>query len=969
MTIIPFLASRPRPRTAIRGVALVAAPLLASLALVAAPGFAEDRARFVVTDEVVNADLPPFTATIASIGNDRGSAGFEPTVFRTMIRTRGAAPDRIVASRQAISHFDSWRGGALDGAEVEILRIENGAFRSVRRDRIAEGGHRASGWVAVTSRGRVVDPEATDYTFTWEPWNRPGVPYHFTVRAVDRDGALSAPATHVAIEAPDRLPRKAPDVENALVKAETSTKESRRLAAPEDLAATLTDAGTVRLEWSEVSGAAGYVVYRSDTPPSEHRGYDLILEGSGPALEAGDLAIIRKVFYRADRETLLTNRVWNANQSKALFAGSGLPGWSDELREGGWELRPHEADTPVETPGETYLSTALGVGETLSIVPGKYAGTGQTWYDILDPERTYRLEVWIRGQGPKPVSLELTGFYGGKVSPRGLPARFRPTGEWQKYSVDFRVPKLHTGRAVGEVRLHLSGPGRFDVDNIRLYRADTPFLDLLPQDVERLEASAMGALRTHAFIKTGHSTYDLHQFTNPAGVTRLRGGNTLPQTLRQMERVGMDPWLQIEPHFSREEWLGLAEYLAAPFDPASDDADALPWAAKRAAQGHAPWTERFDRILFEVGNETWNWMFRPWVFENMEDAATGERYTRGQVYGLYQNYVLSILRESPHWPKLAQKLRPVIGGWSGLGWSGFDYGLEAAALSPQSPFLTHAAYIGGWDEKTGPTRPTAESLFGVLTHVLQAGIPRAERHAAAAERISEERGTPLLVGTYESGPGYALNGLNGQKVTKEQAELQEFAMKSVAAGTATLDSFLMRARHGQVLQNYFLYGSGQTWRSHAHWQDGGQTYPSWDLLALFNRVGLGDMLAVETLEAPTADLQGARRREPVEDAPLVAAYATRTAERLTLVVVSRRVPDHPAPNGGGATDVTVELPIARAGRLTRYSQTGDWLSHNVDETGSRVVAETLPVPDSLPSLEIAALPPGETQVYVFEDLD
>jgi hypothetical protein len=125
------------------------------------------------------------------------------------------------------------------------------------------------------------------------------------------------------------------------------------------------------------------------------------------------------------------------------------------------------------------------------------------------------------------------------------------------------------------------------------------------------------------------------------------------------------------------------------------------------------------------------------------------------------------------------------------------------------------------------------------------------------------------------------------------------------------------------------------------------------------------MLAVETRAAPRIDLPEARRRAAVADAPLAAAYATRAGDRLTLVVLSRRTPGHPTP-GDGTMAVTVDLPIAAAQGLTRYSQTGDWQSHNVDAQGSRLVAEDLPVPATLPRLDIPALPPGETLVYVFD---
>lgn len=922
-----------------------------------------DDAHFVVSDEVINADLKPFTATIGAIGNGHRfsvDSGFEPLVFRTMLQASDEAADKIIAPPHVISNWDTWRTGALDGAEVEVVRIVNGAFRSVRTDRIAFGGHQASGWLTATPKNRIVHKDATIYEFAWAPYNRPAVPYYFTVRAVDRRGQLSPIIQFISVQAPVQLPRKQPKTDNFLVEAEVEGAGGD-LMGPTGLSAALTEQGTVRLAWNPVQGAEGYVVYRSDVPPSEHRGYYFALEGSGPPIAEGDLVLIRTRFMSAERGKVLTNRVWSANKDGQPFRNRML-GWSDDPGNGNWKLIAHEPGTPVSEPGETHLRLPLASGEKVALGTYNHSGLEQSWYEVLEPDRTYRFEVWMRGQVAKPISFSLTGFYSGSQA-RIEPIRFSITPQWKRYTGTFKVPVVHPSKQAGKMELRLEGPGVVDIDNFRIFRDDAKFLEFLPEDAERLKASGMGALRTHALIKTGVATYDLAELTNPGGVSNTSGGNTLPQTLRETARVGMDTWLQIEPHFSKDEWLGFAEYLASPFNPETSDPNVLPWAAKRAAQGHAPWVEQFDQILFEIGNETWNRLFAPWTFKPMSDAATGKRYSAGAVYGLYQEYVLSILRQSPHWAALSPKLKPVIGGWSG-----FDYGFDASATSPNTSFMTHAAYNGGWDENEGPVRPTAQGLSSVLTHVLQTGVIRAERHRKAAARIGAERGMPLFTGTYEAGPGYAMNGLNGAQVSPAEAMQQELAMKSVAAGTATLDAFLMRASKGEKLQNFFTYGSGERWTSHARWEKGGQTFPSWDLLSLFNNLGRGDMLAVETKSVPTINLGASKPREAVKDGPLVAVYATRSGDRMTLFVVSRRVPRYPTPDHDGVTSVTVDLPITSAKNVVRISQSGDLYSHNVSGLSSNLVSEAIPVPSRLPRLEIPALLPGQTVTYVFEGI-
>lgn len=946
---------------------LVAMLMLMGMGLTAAV-MAQETARFEVRDEVIVPGLRPFATSISGIGNGSrfiANGGFEPVIFRTMFRTTEAAENRIVTDPRILTNFNSWHEGVLEGAEVEVFRIENGAFRSVRLDRVRKGGAHASGWLDMTGK-KIVPTERPYYTVTFPAWFRKDVPYYFTVRAVGPDGQLSEPADWVSEQ---HLQGAEPLKEEPLVEFEQEKSATPVPAAPENLRASRAPGKLIRLDWDPVEGAAGYRVYRSDMPPDQHSGYYLDLEGGGPPIEAGDLVILREKRLRADRAELLTNSVWGANQFRTRFAPNLLEKWSDDPDGGDWHLERHEAGTPVPDAGETFLRLTLGFGGKFPIGQWNHSGTDQSWYPVLEPGRTYRFDVWMRGKAARAVRFGLAGFHATPEGGNVKPFLFRVTPEWQRYSGTFSVPKVNPGKTPGRMGLLLEGPGTFDVDNFRVYRDDAPYMALEPDDAERLSASGMGMIRTHGFIKTKGRTYDLAQLTNPAGVSNaIEGGGSLPQILREIDRLGMDPWLQVEPHLSASEWLGLAEFLAAPFDPARDDPAQLPWAAKRSAQGQAePWSDRFDTINFEIGNETWNAMFRPWIFTDMVDAASGRHYTRGEVYGLYQEYVLGILRQSPYWDRLAPKLVPVVGGQAGLSRSEvFQYGMDAARMSPSTQLLSHAGYIGGWEAGEGPVQPTPEGLFGVLTYALQNGTPLAERHVDAARDIVAERGGTLSAGTYEAGVGYAMNGLNGQKVTPEQSALQIEAMKSAAAGTAVLDTFLTNARLGMTLQTYFIYGTGNYWSSHERWFNGGQTQPAWDLLSLFNRVGTGDMLDVRAREFPEARLAELRNRVAIRRAPLVEAYATRSGDRVALILLSRRVPGYPDPGDDGSTEVTVDLPFASADRVTRYVQTGEWNSTNLHGREVALVPEDVAPGDILPQLHLPVLKPASSVFYVFE---
>jgi hypothetical protein len=957
MTIARILSA------ALLGLALTASATAFARAPQAAPG-----AHFTVTDTVVAPRPPAITATVNAIGAGARfmqNGGFEPAVERSRLTPLADAPNRIVLDESSATRSDSMREGVLDGAEVAVYRVIDGEMRLVRTDRVARGGHAATGWIEQTGTDRAIPADRREAAHVWRRWNRPDAPMWITVRAVGEGGALSPPAAPLRVVSPSKPGNSRESTDYAPFNlrpggAAPDAPRNLRIASATD--------DELHLAWDAPEGGAEIIGWRlqiARAAPEAHRGFFLDLEGRAATPEQeireGDMVFVKVVNMDYSRSRNASDRIWNANSARQQ-APAAAPGWPDEGDQVRSRLMPHDPVPQVANPGASYLELEVPRGGRGSVGVYNHASTAQDYYDVLAPGR-YKVSVWLRADRTGTAAFQLRGPLEKDVAQVPIPY----DTEWRLVEREFSVPRIATEDGqVGRMELIFQDPGRYDIDNLRIWPADEDYLRFDATDRARLADARVEVLRTHALVRTGRVTYDLAQFTNGGGaISGVKGGNTLPQTLDAFARVGIDPWLQVEPHFSDAEWLGLVEFLAAP-------ANAGPWATKRVGQGRgAPWTDAFGKIYIELGNETWNRLFEPWTFPRMIDASTGQSMHPGKVYGMFQERVIGVLRSSPWWAAagLDDKVEFVIGGRNGG-----RFGMFAAEASPSSRHMTVAAYNGGWDAKAGPPDGSPASFFRVMTTVEQAMIPKARQHAEEARALSKTLGHPVAAGTYEAGPGYALNGMMGLKVSPEQGEAQEHVMKSQAAGVAALDAFLAQAQAGYWLQNFFTFDEGRRFTSHAMWFRGGQAYPSWKLIALLNREGLGDLLEVGVNAAPTADLKKAVLRQAVDDAPLISVYATRDGDRLNVFVLSRETPFYPDKDDDGCTPVTVDLPISGAARLTVHRMAGPPDAHNVTSDAVKIEVEALPVPVDPAHLVMGAdtgapacgLPPSSAFLYVFE---
>jgi hypothetical protein len=424
---------------------------------------------------------------------------------------------------------------------------------------------------------------------------------------------------------------------------------------------------------------------------------------------------------------------------------------------------------------------------------------------------------------------------------------------------------------------------------------------------------------------------------------------------------------------SEQDWLGLVEYLAAPYDPKTDSPQSKPWAWKRYQQRGVgtSWTDEFAEIVIEFGNETWhNGHFEDWLGFHTRGAI----WQGGTEYGLFSRYLIRNMKTSPYWAagKLDGKIRFCLGG--GYGDANVDaagkvtgYGELAMQACPEAAYLGHANYVGPkWEtgdvaQKSFNDRGVQETLLGYVTD-----MEKIQRGMEKARLVIGKAGHEYDCVAYEGGPsGYSFG------VPPEQAEAQEKYGKSLAMGVAALDAWLGSYEKGWTYQNYLAYSQGYGWSSHTVFADGFRGCPGWMAMTLRNRYATGDIVQVEARSMPTL-------RHGKDTYPLIKCAAMHDGRRWSVFVLSRKLNAKYGDQdlGDGYTPVTVRLPFAKAGKITLHKLAGDPRASNREKATIEIQSQDVP-PAALGGGALTVneasgggphgMPPGSIFLYVFED--
>lgn len=222
----------------------------------------------------------------------------------------------------------------------------------------------------------------------------------------------------------------------------------------------------------------------------------------------------------------------------------------------------------------------------------------------------WNIHFWAKAVAKKPslrVGCDPSGF--------GNSANVEPTSDWKKYELVLAAkgvpePKSPKDNPMLFFRFDASD-GQVLLDDVEIWRdGDTNPTVFRDDCVAILKEFQPGIVRR---LQMGGSTLDntlappLESFSytsqNSAkvGPYEQHGGDSysLHQMYELCEHLGCDPWFCLPGTLQYDEMKRFMEYLAAPAD--------VGYGRRRAELGHPrPWTEVFEQINVEFGNEAWN---------------------------------------------------------------------------------------------------------------------------------------------------------------------------------------------------------------------------------------------------------------------------------------------------------------------------------------------------------------------------
>ncbi len=452
------------------------------------------------------------------------------------------------------------------------------------------------------------------------------------------------------------------------------------------------------------------------------------------------------------------------------FPGAGDTGWWDTVT-GGGTVSTEMNDLSPNTPGkQAILLSASGAGQAVKVT--QYFDSFKN-LSFIQLNGNFQVTFRAKGVGgSNKLNVSLQRLMGSNAP--YLNQMLTLTNSWQDYTLNFSANE--TGSAVGTVQLVFGVAGaNVELDDVSLQQTNsdptntTAFRDEVVKALRELNPGTIRMMAAGAALgsdipnqlavpfaryREGFNSSATISYAIPYGIHEF---------LELCAAVGSDPWITIPTATTPQEMTDFINYLTG------NGSDSF--SASRIARGQSqPWTSVFNKIHIELGNETWNGVFKG---ESMSYPG----------YPQWANQVFGAARQNSGFQ--SAKFDLVLDGWAAV--PGYNAGLLSYSTQHDSidiaPYLLYSA-----------NNEAQSTLFGALfaePELFNNATGEVTRTLQAAAIAS----TPAKVSVYETNLGTMIGNIT-------QPQLDALA-PSVAAGIAHTENMLLMMRNGVQYQNAF----------------------------------------------------------------------------------------------------------------------------------------------------------------------
>jgi alpha-L-arabinofuranosidase len=567
----------------------------------------------------------------------------------------------------------------------------------------------------------------------------------------------------------------------------------------------------------------------------------------------------------------------------------------------------------------------------------------------------FKGQIWMRQEGMPSGKVKV--ICGGQYS-----GEFDVTDEWKKFEWAFTVDHAKIAsadKAPDSIRVESAEAGTLWLDNFLLWDSAEPVGAVRKIHKDAMKEALLGTVRIWVpLIRESLEDAIFGNYFSARTLFSMKAGTQAKDTLSVHDMLvlcketGANPWINLHPLSRDDEMKNLMEYLSGDTSTA--------WGKRRAGLGQKePWTKVFDRVYLECGNETWNSIFAPLAWPG-----------RANVYAGVANRMFKLVKTHPLYSK--DRLVCIASGW---GIQPTEWTKQMMELAHEVDMVDVAAYFGGSDGLSAKGAAgaeggdTSESLIKAIIRgqLLMSGPGivgnqrRKLQEVAAAHR--EKTGLQVMLGDYESGPGYILPGPS--KPYRLQSELTG---KSLGLGVTTLDSFMMEMAFGYQAVNYFKWDIGPNWVTHNNEEDM-IPHVSWIAVTMRNKHCDGSLMKVvpadrKTVDVPPQELDGwtydGKHRtvqyKGQKDIPLTECYAFKDGKKHAIMVFSRSAEE--------TRKVKLNLPFTPENTAQLHYLTGNYWDGNFQEYKIKEQQKT--VTDFSQNYTFD-LPPSSIYIFVSEE--